>query len=143
MNFDDDITRAKSTQPDPGVMSKLKIPESVASRATGAQLPGTHIGPIVVAQDMGLSIRVDDLSERLKEIESRMHRLAEVEASKEILQLREVSFEQAKNEISKYFEDHHGENIDAADLQEALGIEIELAIKICAELELEDKIKAS
>ncbi len=56
--------------------------------------------------------------------------------------LKDISYEQAKKEIIEYFSKHHGENIDAADIQEALNIDISLAIEILDGLENEGKIKA-
>lgn len=57
------------------------------------------------------------------------------------LEIRDVPFDQAKEEIAAYFKEHHGEVVDAADLQEALGIDIETAIQACEELEEEGRIK--
>lgn len=65
----------------------------------------------------------------------------ETQPSGRIIEIRDIDRDQAKREIRQYFSDHHGENIDAADLQEALGINVFLAAEICEELEQEGKIK--
>jgi len=56
--------------------------------------------------------------------------------------LKDISYGQAKKEIIDYFSMHHGENINAADIQEALNIDISLALEILDDLELEGKVKA-
>ena len=55
--------------------------------------------------------------------------------------LKDISYGQAKKEIKEYFSKHHGEIIDAADIQEALNIDISMAIEILDDLECEGKIK--
>lgn len=60
-----------------------------------------------------------------------------------VLEIRDVPFDQAKEEIASYFRKHHGEVVDAADLQEALGIDIGTAIEACEELEEEGRIKTA
>lgn len=57
------------------------------------------------------------------------------------LKIRDVSLDRAKEEIAAYFKEHHGEVVDAADLQEALGIDIGTAIEACEDLEEEGRIK--
>jgi len=93
---------------------------------------------LVVAEDMGLAGTVSSLQEEIKEMKEALQRLT-AESSAEVIELRYIDYEQAKDEIGKYFEDHHGETIDAADLQEALRIDIELAKAVCEELERESK----
>jgi hypothetical protein len=59
------------------------------------------------------------------------------------LEIRDVPLDQAKEEIAAYFKEHHGEVVDAADLQEALGIDVGTAIQACEELEEEGRIKTA
>jgi len=59
------------------------------------------------------------------------------------LEIRNVSLDRAKEEIAAYFKEHHGEVVDAADLQEALGIDIGIVIPACEELEEEGRIKTA
>ncbi|MCK4486484.1 MAG: hypothetical protein KAU38_06970 [Desulfobacterales bacterium] len=99
---------------------------------------------MTVVYDAQLQNEVETLKKEVQELKEAF--LQQSQAGKylsHIVELRDISYDQAKQEIAKYFEAHHGENIDAADLQEALGIEIEIAIQVCEELEKEAKIKAS
>jgi hypothetical protein len=59
------------------------------------------------------------------------------------VEIRDVPFDQAKEEIAAYFKEHQGEVVDAADLQEALGIDIGTAVQACEELEEEGRIKTA
>ena len=57
------------------------------------------------------------------------------------VEVREISYEQAKSEICLYFNDHHGEEISPSDIEMALGIDFEIASAICIELVNEEQIK--
>lgn len=87
--------------------------------------------------------KIEKLEKRLKKMETRIEELSSIgyEEPGQIV-LKDISYEQAKKEIIEYFSKHHGENIDAADIQEALNIDISLAIEILDGLENEGKIKA-
>lgn len=95
---------------------------------------------------------VENVEKKLKYVEGKLTELenlfnslkstSEFSGPKEII-LRDISRSQAKREVAEFFENHHGENIDPADLEEALGIDIMLAVEICDELENEGKIKAA
>jgi len=58
-----------------------------------------------------------------------------------IIELRKISYKQAKKEIKEYFVRHHGEKIDAADIQERLQIDIVCVFGILDVLEAEGKIE--
>lgn len=58
-----------------------------------------------------------------------------------VIELRKISYKQAKKEIREYFKKHHGEKIDASDIQENLQIDILDVIGILDVLEAEGKIK--
>lgn len=58
-----------------------------------------------------------------------------------IIELRKISPKQAKKEIKEFFSKHHGETINAADIQEALNIDISLVFEIFNKLEKEGEIK--
>ena len=60
-----------------------------------------------------------------------------------VLEIRDVPLDQAKKEIAAYFKEHHGEFVDAADLQDVLGIDIGTVIQACEELEEEGRIKTA
>ena len=55
-------------------------------------------------------------------------------------QVREISNTRAKNEIKEFFEGRHGEVLYPDEIAEALNLEIEQVIRLCRELEVEDKI---
>ena len=122
-----------------------------ASQETACQLQrgigmgrGSGVTTVTVVYDAQLQNEVETLKKEVQELKEAF--LQQSQAGRylsHIVELRDISYDQAKQEIAKYFEAHHGENIDAADLQEALGIEIEIAIQVCEELEKEAKIKAS
>jgi hypothetical protein len=57
------------------------------------------------------------------------------------INLQDISLSQAKRVIKRYFEDHHGKIFDAADIQENLGIPIEIAIQALDDLEIEKQIE--
>lgn len=87
----------------------------------------------------------ETLENRLSEIEKKMEallKIAEIVEPTEI-NIRDISYDQAKKEITEYFKAHHGETVDAADLEEYLGIDIEIAIQVCEELEKEGQIKGN
>ena len=87
--------------------------------------------------------RIDEMQKEIIKLKEMVLSFFEKENDpvKEEIQLRDISFRKAKTEIKKYFQKHHGENIDAAIIQEALGIEISLAMQVCEELENEGQIK--
>jgi len=57
------------------------------------------------------------------------------------IKIRDIPYDQAKREIISYYEEHHGEEISPSDIEEALGIEFEMASAICYELVKENQIK--
>lgn len=57
------------------------------------------------------------------------------------IELRELSRKRAKKEIKEYFKKHHGEDFNAADIQEKLRIDIWDVIGILEELEKEGVVK--
>lgn len=88
-------------------------------------------------------LKKSTLENRLAEIEKKLElltNLTEMLEPKEIT-IRDISYAQAKKEITEYFKTHHGDSIDPADIEESLGIDIEIAIKICEKLEKEGQIK--
>jgi len=104
------------------------------SQSTGA-------AQVQVGEDLGLAREVQSLKNELRELKETLGGLG-VGPLPNVVDLRDIPYTQAKEEIAEYFEAHHGENIDAADLQEGLGIELSTAIRICEELAEEGKIKA-
>jgi chromosomal replication initiation ATPase DnaA len=82
--------------------------------------------------------------DRVANIEKQIEELAEnidnISKPEEIV-IREISLAQAKKEIRQYFKQHHGEDITAADIEDELGIDFELASEVCESFEREGKIK--
>jgi hypothetical protein len=62
-------------------------------------------------------------------------------SAEKIMQLREIPREQAKAEIRKFFQDHHGESVYPSDILDSLHLDYDLVCEICEELEKEGKIK--
>ena len=58
----------------------------------------------------------------------------------EVIELRDISIEQAKIEIKEFFEKRHGETLDAGHVMEALKIDYGLIDKALKELTNEGKI---
>ena len=73
---------------------------------------------------------VESLPARVAELEQQAAESAM--QSEDIIELREISKEQARNEIIKSFE--AGEPLDQADLADALSLEISLVVEVCNEL---------
>jgi len=88
---------------------------------------------------------IKSLKQECEELKKMVGQLAEEKENIEsdFIEIRDIPYDQAKEEIAKYFKEHDGENIDPADLEERLGIEFEMAFAICEELEAEGKIKST
>ena len=84
--------------------------------------------------------KVDTLEGTIKDIQNHLEKLTCSYGTKDI-EIRKITYRQAKKEIADFFKDHHGKELNAADIQENLGIDIEVAIKACDQLEKEGKIK--
>ena len=85
---------------------------------------------------------IEDLEKRLKKMENQIVELTSIDYEERgQIVLKDIPYGQAKKEIKEYFSKHHGEIIDAADIQEALNIDISMAIEILDDLECEGKIK--
>ena len=86
--------------------------------------------------------RIEDLEKRFKKMENQIAELTSIDYEERgQIVLKDITYGQAKKEIKEYFSKHHGEIIDAADIQEALNIDISMAIEILDDLECEGKIK--
>ena len=86
---------------------------------------------------------IKNLKQKLKRIEKVVGRLAKKieNIENDYIEIRDIPYDQAKDEIAKYFKEHDGENIDPTDIEENLGIEFDMVFAICEELEAEGKIK--
>jgi hypothetical protein len=83
--------------------------------------------------------RVSKLIEKVDRIEERLDTLEDGTYS-EIINLRDISLSQAKQEIADYFKAHDGEQIDYEELLNSLKIDLPTIITACSELEAEGKI---
>jgi len=92
--------------------------------------------------DKQLSELINEIKE-LKEMIGQLSKRVESLCSERNngLEIRNVSYGQAKKEIVRYFKEHHGEHLTAADLEETLGIDFLLCDQICEELTKEGKIE--
>jgi len=84
--------------------------------------------------------KVETLEEAIHDIKNRLEKLTCSYETKDI-EIRRITYKKAKKEIADFFKNHHGKELNAADIQENLGIDIEVAMKACDELEKEGKIK--
>jgi hypothetical protein len=60
--------------------------------------------------------------------------------TEEVLVFREISKEEAKKEIKKYFFEHKGSEISYSDLVRETNLDLRLVVNICSELEAEGLI---
>jgi len=86
---------------------------------------------------------IKSLKKECKDLKKMVTQLAKAMENIEdnFIEIRDIPYGQAKEEIAKYFKEHDGKNIDPAYLEEKLCIEFEMAFAICEELEAEGKIK--
>lgn len=92
----------------------------------------SSIHPLNKNDQNELKNKVAELEKRVAELESLLP---------DIVVIRELSYKEAKKEIRKYFKTHHGQDITPADIEDSLGIEFELASRVCIDLEKEGQIK--
>jgi hypothetical protein len=88
-------------------------------------------------------VRIHALEREVGEIKEKVGELATLVEPTAITELRDIPYRDAKKLIVEYFEGHHGEEIDPADIQDALGIDVLTASRICEELEKEGKIRTT
>jgi lipoate-protein ligase A len=87
---------------------------------------------------------------RLSEIQKKLNNLEKIvsdltdkinEYKPTVIELKEISHAEAKQEIIEYFKAHHGESVYSYQITEALKIEMDLVEEILEELEKERQIK--
>lgn len=102
----------------------------------------TTLTPQTIFYDKQLSELINEIKE-LKEMIGQLSKRVESLCSERNngLEIRNISYGQAKKEIVRYFKDHHGEHLTAADLEERLSIDFWLCDQICEELTKEGKIR--
>lgn len=58
----------------------------------------------------------------------------------DVITIRDIPYQQAKDEIKAFFKGHHGESIDPTDIEERLCIDFDMAAQACEELVAEGEI---
>ncbi|MBN1689012.1 MAG: hypothetical protein JW893_07935 [Candidatus Omnitrophica bacterium] len=89
-----------------------------------------------------LNDKIDDVQQEILELKDMIQEILNESADndEQIIDVKEIDHVTAKAEIAAYFQNHHGQTITAADIQQDLGIDIFMAIDICEELEKENRI---
>jgi|WetSurMetagenome_2_1015567.scaffolds.fasta_scaffold425457_3 DUF971 family protein len=75
------------------------------------------------------------------ELRAKVVAMEATNSAEKILEIREISREQAKEEIRAFFKAHHGESIYPSDVMEALALDYDIVYEICEELEKEGAVK--
>ncbi len=131
-----------------------KGPQSIVSESSGLKHIGDYkkIMQLFMAEAIDITpessstllmqSKISKLEEKVASLESKVAELDGCLAQEdaEVINIRDISYGQAKQEIRQYFKDHHGEEYTASDLEERLGIDFEMALVICSELEKEGQI---
>jgi len=106
---------------------------------TAKSTPSSIIESHVTTKVVDIERRLERLEETISNLQKGIDNLIQADE----ITIRDIPYNQAKREVAKYFKDHHGETIDAADIEEALCIEFTMAMTICEELENAGKIKVT
>lgn len=104
---------------------------------------GEPFGKAITSPVLTYDRRLSEIQKNLHELEHKVAILAHQINEQEplIIELREITHAQAKQEIDEYFKSHHGESIHSYHITEALQIEVELVEEILEELEKEGRIQ--
>ncbi|MDP3061776.1 MAG: hypothetical protein Q8O40_00985 [Chloroflexota bacterium] len=85
--------------------------------------------------DPGLESRVQELEREVAELKTRL----EAQEEEEVIVLRDISREQAKDEIRVLFK--AGETLYYSDIVRRLGLDVSLVVELCDELESEGEVE--
>ena len=110
-----------------------------SSSSPGGHLEYTRV-PSSPAPIKPHSFLYDYLLKEIKELRKEVQRLSQLLEEDEFVEVREVTLEQAKDEIAAFFLEHDGKSIDYVDLVDALDLPLGQIVKACEELEQEGKI---
>ena len=91
----------------------------------------------ILSEIHALKRQVSDLESKLEKVLGHLHNETEAE---EMITLRDVPLDKAKEDIALYFRKHDGENIGYDELISKLCIDPLIVVQACAELEEEGKI---
>lgn len=91
---------------------------------------------------MLMQSKISKLEKKLTALESKVASLevCQTQEDADVIEIRDISFKKAKQEIRQFFRNNHGKSFTASDIEERLGIDFEMALAICFELEKEGKI---
>ena len=91
---------------------------------------------------LGMQSKITNLEKMVESLSSKLSDLEKYieQDNVEVIEIRDIPYNQAKKEIRQFFKDNHGENYTASDLEEHLKIDFEMALAICSELENEGEI---
>ena len=100
---------------------------------------GSMTGQPILAYDR----RINEIEKEVKALKEMLSQISRCFNPEEpaIIHLRDIPRDQAKEEIKKYFEAHHGENLYSHDITKALFIDLEMVDDVLAEMEKEGQIK--
>jgi hypothetical protein len=101
-------------------------------------IAGTTTSPLEM---LVLKEQVGQLEKRVASLENRLRRLADDENEEEVVTLREVPREQAKEEIQKLYA--RGETLFMSEVAERLSLPDALVVELCLELMKEGEIRVN
>lgn len=84
--------------------------------------------------------RLRNIEKQIDELKCMMQEIFLTEKNHEGIELKNISYEEAKEEIASFFKGHNDQDIGYDDLIEKLKIEPQFVIRICQELVAEGKI---
>jgi predicted Rossmann fold nucleotide-binding protein DprA/Smf involved in DNA uptake len=100
---------------------------------------GSSTGQPILVYDRRIN-EIEKEVKALKEMIIQINRCFDPEESV-VIHLRDIPRDQAREEIKRYFEAHHRENLYSHDITKALSIDLEMVDDVLEEMEREGKIK--
>jgi hypothetical protein len=98
--------------------------------------PVSAVAPVLVYDR-----RIAQLEKEIRELREMITSMIQSkESDTPIIDLRDISVDQAKDEIARYFRENDGREIDIDELIEGLAIDPHTVVKACNILEMEGKI---
>jgi hypothetical protein len=97
-----------------------------------------YAGPVLVYDR-----RISQLEKEVKELREMLHAACNAQNvifKEPIITVRDIPFEEAKEEIALYFREHDGYDIDIDELITELAIDPSIVVRACDSLEAEGKI---
>jgi len=88
-----------------------------------------------------INSEIKGIKSMLTELQLNMNDIHKVLCQPQYIELRNIPYEQAKEEIRLFFKENHGKEFYPSDLMQELGIDFNTASQVCAELESEGNIQ--